>query len=992
MGTLSCTINDVAYPVKHDLGGGNAIQSTKTLGVRGILTITIVDTAGAFIFQRGDRIAVSDSITGDFYTGFIQSDQQTPYGPASTAIDHLLTCFDKWYYLDKGANTVNHANEYAGDIVVRMVNEGQPGLEGATVAAGLHRDATVAQWSQGQLSGVVGASNVGDGDLELSPAGSNVSYSESTTSDFASGTLTNCVASNNTLIPTSTNAIKMVAVMALAGSTATNAQTSVLVWSGSQAVSSVTNWLEYDCFIDPAAPEAKMAVDVLFSDGTTFSVLANTNNGNEDGQFILPDASNDLKGLATTAWYHRMLSLNGFGGKTIAGIILTCKGTSAGTYTGYFKNIQLTGTNTATFFSSSLNVNPPQQLQVYGYSSTALSVVSTYDLYSPTAPIYGANADKQTNSISIDAVKLYRTSFISWAAIVPTNCALVVKYSLDGGTSYIPCTNGAALPDFPAGLVTTGKSIILDYQFYYLAGALPDSIITLEEVALTLYTSYAATKSDVTYSATSQANWNAGTLTNLTANSSNELTLNGVIRTWDDGSNANQTFYDVSPGTPQQSVNNRSFTIWSLIANATVATEAKSRFDFAANTWQNFTAEMDIEISDDNVQYGLVYRTTGWQNNNNTFAYVAFVSTTGGVELGKGSNSSSGSGSYTTIHNTSATYAKGSWHRLKVVVSGSSHKVYIDGIQMISVTDSTYSAAGYLGIRIFENNTTGGPFTAFFDNFGVASTLSGTWVSPGTSLASAVNYGDSIITWRDKSPSYNGLTNTSILVEASYDNGSTYHTCTNGAALPALTLGQSLTSATLKIRVTLTTSSAASLAAIDNLIVRVLGQYSASGTRTTAPMGIDYVDRANQSGFGTASDGQSYVKVGTATDAVASNKLTITNTTGDLHEKFGSRTGNNLDGTMRFSLSASTMTSGSELRYVDTNNYYRLAASTTALSIIKKSNGVTTTLKTVSVTLSTGTLYYLRFRVVNFGPTSLYGRVWAAGTLEPTNWTATITD
>jgi len=987
MGMLSCTINNVTYNVKND----TSIGAAETLEVRGILTITIVDLTGTAVFQRGDLIVVSDSVTGTFYAGYIQSDQQTKYGPASAAVDHVLTCYDKQYLLDKGANTTNYLGWYAGDIATDLVLNGQPGLEGVTVAAGLHRDSLPSEWSTGLLSGVVGASNVGDGDLELSPAGSDVSYSETTTSDFATGTLTNCVAANNTLTPTSTSAIKMVAVQSLAGNIS-NTQIVVQIWSGPFAISSTARWLEYDMFIDPASPQAKMAIDLYFSDGSTFSATSTVLQGNVDAQNITPDPANDLTGLATVGWYHRLLDLgNSHIGKTVTSAVVVCAGTSPGVYTGYFKNIIITDQTTTyvTIFASSLVTNPPQQLQSYGYSSANVSVVPTYDLYSLTAvDTYGASAYKTTSAISIDPVKLYRTSFLSWAAIIPTNCVLVVKWSLDR-SSFIPCVNGAALPDFPAGLVVSGMSLYLKYEFYYLPGALPDSLIALEEVALTLYTSYAATKSDVSYSALTQANWNAGTLTNLVANSSNELTLNGIIRYWDDGSVVNQTLYSAFGGI-QQGVTNRTFDFEGF---STANTEARSRFDFVGQ-WQNFTAEVDIQLTPaDPVQRGLVYRTTGWQNNAGSAAYYVWV-TTIFVGFGKGTNSSSGGATTQTLLAAAhPTYTSGSWHRLKVVVSGNTHNIYVDNILLISTTDSTYSATGYMGVFATDGGSSvSGGYAPLFDNFGVAATLSGTWVSPGTSLASAVNYGNSVIKWRDKSPSYNGLTNTSILVEASYDNGSTYHTCTNGAALPSLTLGQSLSSATLKIRVTLTTSSASSLPAIDNLVVRVLGQYSASGTRSTAPMGIDTMIRANQSGFGTAFDGQTYTKTGTGTDAIASNEATITNTTGDVHERLGSRTGTDLDGTVRLVLSASTISGGIELRYFDSNNYYRLSASTTSLSIIKKQAGAASTLATAAVALSTGVLYRLRFRVTGTGMNSLYGRIWADGSLEPSTWTIATTD
>src|SRR5579859_448081 len=986
----TCLIGGVSYIMiedQHDL--------TTNVDERGRFQCDVIDYSGTAHFTPRMQVVISDPVLGIIFSGYLNSDKEVLEYP-SGAILHTIDCVDPRYLADKRTYTRTYATPAsAGKIVIDQLHD-VLSAEGVATNYALHFDTTPSDFTAGILSNTSGTANVGDGDLEITPAGSIVTYSEKTTADFAAGTLSNCTAANNSLAPTSTQAIKMLAIMSDA-QLSQNTITSVMIWSGSQAVSGNT-WLEYDVFISPSSPQAKMAVDLNFSDKTTFSGVASIVNGNEDGQFILPGPSNDLTGLATTGWYHRKMLLPA---KTITSVILVCAGTNPGTYTGYFKNIQFTGNSPATIFNGTLNVSPPQQLQVFGYSSTSVTVVPTYDLYvipPNVAPLYGAKSSKITSSTSMTPVGLLKSSFFSFQANIPANTALTITYSIDGGNSYIQCINNAPLPGLPAGRVLSGLSIQFAYGFFALPGASVEACPTLLSVALTLSPAAQTTKFDVGYSAVTQANWNAGTLTNLIANSLGELTLNGAIRTWDDGSTANQSFF-FSGGSPNQSVNNRAFTIWNLPASTM---EAKSQFNFAGQ-WQNFTAEMDIQISDDNIQYGLLYRTTGWQNANNTFGYVAFLTTTGGVELGRGTNTSSGGGGYTQIQNVAATFTKGSWHRLKVVVSGNSHTVYVDNIQYISATDSTWTAAGYFGIRVYDFNVSGGPFTATFDNFGVAATLSGQWVSPSTALVNVGMYGTSVITWRDKSQSYNGMTNTSILVEASIDGGTTYQTCTNGAAIPNFTPGQSTSSNNLVIRATLTSSSAVSLAAMDMLLSVVLGAYSASGTRSTIPLGNDVMVRTNQSGWGTAFDGQSWVKVGTGTDAIASNEGTIANTTGDVHEVLGSRTWTDEDATVRFQLSTVTITGGEELRYTDVNNYYRLAVSTTTISLIKVSQGVSFTLATVSASLTTNTSYRMRFRVVGSNPVNLYGKVWLDGTLEPgvvagvpstTNhlWTITATD
>jgi hypothetical protein len=996
MGITSCNISNINYPVRGSDDQG--FQFDDVLEVPGALLVIVQDASGTANFERGDPIELVDSVDGVIYRGSVLSSKPLKASPDinNTYTEHTVTCIDRTYPLTILPNTTNYENWYAGDIAVDMVVNGGLKDESVTVAAGLHRDSTDDDFNTGINSNVVGTLTVGDGDLELAPSGSAVTYSEATTADFATGTLKNVTATNNTLVPTSANAIKMVAVQSLAGTNSSSAVSSVMIWSGSQAIAgSGQVWIEYDMFVDPASPAAQMSLDFLLSNGTDFSAVATINGANEDGQFILPDASNDLSGLATTGWYHRKFSITtydaglaqwtGANGKTISSIMLVCKGAQPGTYIGYFKNIQITGATTATLLQ-----NTTQQLQSYGFSSTNVMVVPTYDLYSSTADDeYGASAYKVTSTISISAVGLYRTSFISWAAIVPDKCSLVVKYSLDG-TAFIACTNGAELPYLPAGLDVSGKSIQLQYEFYFLPGALPDSQIILEQVDLTISPTAAATKTDATYSVLTQANWNAGTKTNTVANASGELTLNGLLRTWDDSSTANQTMYP--SGIQQQTANNRSFTLWNIPSGSNV--EVRSRFDFAGQ-WQDFTAEVDVQLSpNDPVQHGMVYRTTNWQTHSGSAAYYVWL-TPVFIALGKGTNSTgSAATAQTIITSKSIVLASDSWHRLKVVVSGNSHQVYLDGILMLSATDSTYTASGYMGVYTTDGGSGATDlYTTFFDNFGVVSALSGTWLSPSTSLSSVGSYGNSIITWRDKSPSYNGLTNTSILVEVTYNGGTTYFTCTNGQPLPGLTLGQSLSGVSMQFRITLASTSASSLAAIDNLIVRVMGQYSSSGTRSTKPMGIDYIDRADQAGLGTASDGQAWSPVGTATAAVTSNKLVISNTTGDFFEQLGSRTDDDMDMTVPFMLSASTMTGGMTLRYVDSNNYYKLQASTASIDIVKKVAGVSYTLVSVASTLTINTQYYMRFRVVDQLPVLLYGRIWLAGTLEDQiNWTISTSD
>jgi len=232
-----------------------------------------------------------------------------------------------------------------------------------------------------------------------------------------------------------------------------------------------------------------------------------------------------------------------------------------------------------------------------------------------------------------------------------------------------------------------------------------------------------------------------------------------------------------------------------------------------------------------------------------------------------------------------------------------------------------------------------------------------------------------------------------VLVQTSIDGGSTYQTCTSGGQIPGLTAGASGTGKSVIVKVTLSTTDPTQEPDIRNLTWTVFGGYVASGTRSTAPLGNDTMVRANvASGFGTSFDGQTYTQTGTGSTNLTSNEAQIVNTTGDVYMRLGSTTYTDEGSTVHFSLSASTMTAGIALRFTDSNNWYRCVASTTALTIAKKTAGTQVTIGTTAVTIPTSTFYWMRFQAVGNNPVALKGRVWAAGTIEPTTWNLSLSD
>ncbi len=475
--------------------------------------------------------------------------------------------------------------------------------------------------------------------------------------------------------------------------------------------------------------------------------------------------------------------------------------------------------------------------------------------------------------------------------------------------------------------------------------------------------------SSVSASYMAQNDWSAGVFSGMQANAGGDVSLIGKTRNWDDGVMTGQPLF--GNGNPTQDVSSGIYEL-----SCTKSSETRSRLDFAGLWSGNWTLETDINVQGDVPRRGVTFGTTNFTNGDGSYGYAVEVLSTS-IEIRSGSNGGANSSTQLASHTFSPKLAYG-WYRLKVVKSGSTYTVSLGGVQYLSVSDSTYTAAAYLALRN-RNGETSVSITDQFDNFGVMAAKSGTWIGPSTSIGGITTIASSVITW-DPSLSQGGT----ILVQTSTDGGATYQTASNGGPITGLTPGSSGSGKNVRVKVTLSTTTTATMPNIRKLQWAVLGGYVASGKRTNLPLAIDYMDRANQSpGLGTSDDGQTYTKVGTGTDAISGGEATITNTTGSMYERLGSKVAGDSEDSTRFSLSASTMTAGIVLRYVDSGNWYLLQATTTALSIVRDSNGVQTTLATATISLVAGTYYRMRFRVVGQLPAILSGRTWLDGTAEP---------
>jgi|SRR5579859_2982486 len=789
-----------------------------------------------------------------------------------------------------------------------------------------------------------------------------------------------------------------------------------MIWTGSMTVGS-GDTLNYDIWIASTSPSEEGGVDLYFSDGTALTqylgtLQSNFDVGIWDQNQLSVSPIQDLSNFARDAWCTRQVDLSSLSGKTIIGVSIFNAANIAGTFDIYIKNAYLGSHSGSPFFSTtqtSTTLNPPTYASIGAYI-TAATIASVATVYTP------ATSSRTSSAYNIDPAKLVQNSIITWSAALPVTGPTVITsapgaatvagisnvYVSYDATTWLPCVSGQALPGLPVGANCSGMSLYLLETFS--GGQDPSAIPALLQVNITINSAPKATTTDIVSSFGTTATWNSGTELGTAPNSNGDLVLGMTSYSW---SNLNNMSYspgsDTSGHNPTQSTSSGTYVI-SSPGYSGGASWSTSRFNFIAAV-QDFTAEADFTLNSSSEiqnEVGFLYRQTYWGSPNNSFAYyIRVMRNPGGlaggtsVTLGYGTNNppsnvggGPSSGAFTTIVQIAETINNNTAYHVKLVVGQNRHTVYWNhgSSPIIDVLDNTYTAAGNIGLRTYHYSTNSG--TGKIANFTVTNTYAGIWTSPSINLNSLGTCGSTQVSWSEIEAA--GNQQSTILTMASLDGGTTWQQCTNGSAsptaiIPGLPVGTSVTGKSLKIQLILSATSLLSSPIITGLYIRVCGAYpGASGTRSTAPLGNDRMIRANQSGWGTAFDSQTWTKVGTGTDAITSNEGTIANTTGDVHEVLGSNTWTDLDGTVRFQLSAATISAGIELRYTDANNFYRLQATTTTVSIIKKELGVSTTLASVGMTIPTGTWYRMRFRVVGSSQPVLRGNAWLDGTLEPT--------
>ncbi|MBA2392792.1 MAG: hypothetical protein H0V70_08600 [Ktedonobacteraceae bacterium] len=162
-------------------------------------------------------------------------------------------------------------------------------------------------------------------------------------------------------------------------------------------------------------------------------------------------------------------------------------------------------------------------------------------------------------------------------------------------------------------------------------------------------------------------------------------------------------------------------------------------------------------------------------------------------------------------------------------------------------------------------------------------------------------------------------------------------------------------------------------------------------TGTPTSLAQDSFQRANQSHWGVASNGQTWGgDANTANSfSISSNTGLVSNTSGSYSAVLGA-TALNSEIYMNASISSFANNNfGGVLRWTDGNNWYKAYIDGTSLIIQKKVAGTSTTLKTVPFAALSGTSYSIHFRVVG---STLTANVWLSSGTEPSGWMATATD
>lgn len=798
----------------------DSVKVSERLNQRSTCAFSVKDEV---IFALSQEQAVGVYADGVLlFAGFVDKMQTDALLPSATRL-HAVVCKDLRELADKLLYKGNeYTNVMAGDIAADL-HKNYLAAEGVVANYVSDTDTDATTFGQGTLANCDASS----GDLTLAPAGSVFDKVEQQTADFTAGTLTNVVASSNALQLVSSQAIRVQGTCVDANATGANLNCAIEIWGGSQSTAS-GDYLEYSIWISSTSPYIAGGLNIINTDGTNWRDATNT--ALDQNDFINvnapPPHRGSLASWADDQWYYRKVTIpTTLVGKTIGMVTANLTDNTNGTYTYYVKNVNLrasNGTLKATFYGTG-NLNTNLLLGNYGYFNVSAVPVWTYE----------QTGVRVSPAYSIAGTGIAGTSLLSWDATTQVQPKVIgqqvtTETSLDGGASWQMATNHAAIPGLIPGQVLTGRTITFR-ETLSIGGTDPTLPPFLTAVEAVINPAPNATKTDV-WNGDTTGNMGTGTLSNVT-NDSTGLYISGTYKNWRDGDvTTGQTVF--GSGTPS----NLGTYGYLRLQNPSTSVFTSEKFTFAGQH-QNFTAEMDVYLYPAaGMNVNLLYRTTFWGNLDYTFCYEAQLEPNG-IHLWRGTNNSTGGSTSVNAGPGGVTFAQDQWYHLKVVVNGTSHKVYVDDVLYINATDSFYTGSGYLGARVgIGANVCSG----YFNNFGVQDTTTGSRIAPSVSISSAgSNILGSVIDWAAVTPDSSTLD-----IQASTNGGANYFSCTKGGPIPGCLPGANVTGLSLLIKAVFTSNNANATPILLGVGWSVSSAYSSVGSRISPSLDISSVGRA----------------------------------------------------------------------------------------------------------------------------------------------------
>jgi|GEM_PF-4433265 len=839
----------------------NAFGITDQIEQRSTASFTIKDDAGTTHYQQGQQVEILAADGSTLFWGYIDVPTESRViGPTNTPYLRTgCTCKDGIYWADKRVAAKAYANTLAGDIVSDLVKSylAAEGVIGYHVS---REETTVADWQAGTFNLVTNPSF--EGTYSGAGIAPNWSHFESggvttgiTYSSSGSGKVGSAQSVSFTNTPNSQFQVQQ-AIPSLEAAQSytfslwvkittgfTNATLQIeIIWmnSGGGSISSASTSISAGI----VGPFTQYSVTATAPAGTASAtvccIVSVSNTTTNSGAFLMDEAQ---LVCTTDATLHPNWSVAAGAltvGKVAADSTSTYQ-TLADFAGGTLTTTQAPGDpNLTSAYIRNWNDNSAANQTLFG-ASGATQVVSSGTC--TLTPATGQDARAR-----MDAVAKMADFYLSVDIVIPSSGNAGVVYRTTGWQNNNE-TYGYAVKLTTTQLIfgygsnsSSGTGTFTTLLTYTLGSSLAGgSTHRLRIVVQGSKHSFwldgvqqATTQTDSTYMAAGQfglrASGAAATFDNLViAPLISQLDLAGYRADWSSEAYLfQQSLFGSSGTTGQQTISNSQLQV-TCAANKQVY----SRFNNQAAI-ADFTAEFDVVVPSGSGTAGLIYRTTHWaaDSANDTYAYLVYVGV-GNINLGKGTNSSTGG--FTLIQQVAvAGLTSGSTHRIKVVVSGSSHTVYVDGVSKISQTDATFNAAGQFALYHGDTSAT----AAVFGNVGIVPAESGTWVSPVINPSGASLAGATAVSWTASTPPSTSVT---VQVQVSTDGGATYGaltSCTNGAAIPGITALENLTNVRLKFTVTLSTTDATVTPTFSLLTASIASAY-VSGTQQRISPALD---------------------------------------------------------------------------------------------------------------------------------------------------------